>query len=199
MNKKGFTLMELMVSIVLIAIIMVFLVKLLVDVKYDVLNELYDTKNQFNRAEVLKFVQSDFIKDYRIINIAGTKQTNKRIITFTSNTKNGDATSIKTSTLEVSDSTISYTNINGSKKTWDLEKNNSETKFRIDKIAYKKVGALESDDNDPNDYLVIINIPVYVDDTITDNSKDNKMDNIILTLYGNIPNSISNTDSLFND
>ena len=59
MNKKGFTMTELIVSIAIIAVVMIFLVNLLVDIKYDKTNELYDTKNQINRAEIIKTIQND--------------------------------------------------------------------------------------------------------------------------------------------
>ena len=69
MNKKGFTMTELIVSIAIIAVVMIFLVNLLVDIRYDKKNELYDTKNQINRAEIIKTIQNDLLLILKLIQL----------------------------------------------------------------------------------------------------------------------------------
>lgn len=61
LNKKGVTLVELIVSIGLLSIIMAFLFKIILDVKYEKnLSGLADN-NQINRAEIIKTIQDDLI------------------------------------------------------------------------------------------------------------------------------------------
>jgi prepilin-type N-terminal cleavage/methylation domain-containing protein len=61
MNNKGTTLIEVMVSVVLIAIVMVFMFNLLVDLKNE--ESLSSLKNgdALNRAAIIHLIQNDFI------------------------------------------------------------------------------------------------------------------------------------------
>lgn len=168
--KKGFTLMELIVSVVMIAIVMIFLVRLLVDLRYDATNELYDTANQINRAEIIKTIQKD-IKDKTIIEITDDDSTSDKLII---NLKISDNIS---GTIEVNEKNeLIYTDTSKIIRKWALEKNNKKT--YIQKINIK-CDIIKANNND--DCLIVINIPVIVDDSKKD--KDSQMDNIILTFY----------------
>ena len=61
MNKKGFTLIELMVSIALISIVMIFLFQLLNDLSYNANYPKYARTNQVNRAEIIKNIQAELL------------------------------------------------------------------------------------------------------------------------------------------
>ena len=171
MKKKGFTMVELMVSVAVIAVVMVFLVNLLLDVKYDFTNELYNTSNQINRAEIIKTVHEDF-NGKMLTNITTTgSTTDKLVLNLESN--NGEAT------LTVnSDNSVAYkpTNASSTKK-WKLEKLNSETYIQKVDIPYQITKA-------GDDYLVEVNIPVIIDNSALRKNNDNKLDNIILVFYG---------------
>lgn len=192
MNKKGFTMVELMVSIGLIAIVMVFLVRLLVDVRYDVTNELYDTKDQINRAEIIKTIEND-LKDKKIINVIDTgSSTNNLKITL--NTLSGSAII----EIDSSDNFI-YTPISGTKKKWSLKAKDSTQSQYNPNTHYKKTNVKCNvvRSTNTNDYLITINIPVLVDNST--NKKDSQMDNIILTFYGNSSHLTLTSDSILNN
>lgn len=68
LNNKGITLIEIIVSIVLISIVLIFLSTLLIDVKD--INDKSDTSSEYliNKALITKIVQEDFI-DLKDVNI----------------------------------------------------------------------------------------------------------------------------------
>lgn len=207
MNKKGFTMTELIVSIAIIAVVMIFLVNLLVDIRYDKKNELYDTKNQINRAEIIKTIQNDLdgkiitgITDesdlnYLVVNIKTTDDNSPHIIKADSNH-------------------IYYTSNNKTTK-WSLEKNNDETYIKTSDVKLKVIKCSEPEDSklktedsklktddseikcDSNDKIIIINIPIIVDKSKLRENNDSQMDNIILTFYNysssNIEDKILNS------
>lgn len=174
MNKKGFTMTELIVSIAIIAVVMIFLVNLLVDIRYDKKNELYDTKNQINRAEIIKTIQNDLdgkiitgITDesdlnYLVVNIKTTDDNSPHIIKADSNH-------------------IYYTSNNKTTK-WSLEKNNDETYIKTSDVELKVIKCPNLT-CDSNDKIIIINIPIIVDKSKLRENNDSQMDNIILTFY----------------
>lgn len=59
LNKKGMTLVELIISIALISVILGFLFKILLDVKYETQNAGYAINNQINRAEIINFIEEE--------------------------------------------------------------------------------------------------------------------------------------------
>lgn len=62
LNKKGMTLVELIISIALISIVLGFLFKVILDVKYERDNPNYAVNNQINRSEIIKTIQEDVLK-----------------------------------------------------------------------------------------------------------------------------------------
>lgn len=61
LNQKGVTLLELLVSIGLMATVLLFLFNLLVDLQYNSNHHSYAKKNQVNRLTIIKTIQDDFI------------------------------------------------------------------------------------------------------------------------------------------
>lgn len=179
MNKKGFTMTELIVSIAIIAVVMIFLVNLLVDIKYDKTNELYDTKNQINRAEIIKTIQNDL--DGKVITgITDTGSSSNNLVVNIITNDNSPHT------IKADSNHISYTS--GLKTTkWSLEKNNDETYIKTSDVELKVIKCNKTDNSkltcDTNDKIIIINIPIIVDKSKLRESNDSQMDNIILTFY----------------
>lgn len=185
MNKKGFTMTELIVSIAIIAVVMIFLVNLLVDIRYDKKNELYDTKNQINRAEIIKTIQNDL--DGKIItDITDGSYSNNLVV----NIKTDD---YSTHTIQADNNHIYYTSNNKTTK-WSLEKNNDETYIKTSDVELKVIKCSETEDPklttdnsekkcDSNDKIIILNIPIIVDKSKLRENNDSQMDNIILTFY----------------
>jgi len=180
---------ELLVSIALIAIVMVFLVRLLVDVRYDGVNEQYDTKDQINRAEIIKTIESDFANEaITSINDIGSTASNLKI--------NISTKSDKAATIEINQEDSFIYTFNGSRKKWSLKnkENNSETHYKKTNIPLKviKGNPADSISTDSKDYLIIIDIPLLVDESMakydsnsnnTEVLNDSTMDNIRLTFY----------------
>ena len=186
-NKRGFTMVELMVSIAIIAVFMVFLVRLLIDVKYDSTNELYNTDNQINRAEIIKTIQEDWL-DKELYNLKYSggiielyeNATDKAEISFSGTRKDGQY--------------IHYKDTDGKKYKWKVERNNKETYIETDEIPYKIIKNINDENEEiTNDYFVEINIPIIIDNSDLRKNNDSKMDNIVLTFYGSneciIPNN----------
>lgn len=178
MNKKGFTMTELIVSIAIIAVVMIFLVNLLIDIRYDKKNELYDTKNQINRAEIIKTIQNDLDgKVITDINDTGSSSNNLVVNIITNDNSNH--------IIKADSNHISYTS--GETTKWSLEKNNDETYIKTSDVELKVIKCNKTDNSkltcDTNDKIIIINIPIIVDKSKLRESNDSQMDNIILTFY----------------
>ena len=195
MNKKGFTMTELIVSIAIIAVVMIFLVNLLVDIRYDKKNELYDTKNQINRAEIIKTIQNDLdgkiikdITDDTEIDSTDTGSDSNNLVVNIITTDDNSPHIIK------ADSNHIYYTSNNKTTKWSLEKNNDETyiktsdvKLKVIKCSKTEDPKLKTDDSeikcDSKDKIIIINIPIIVDKSKLRENNDSQMDNIILTFY----------------
>lgn len=200
MNKKGFTMTELIVSIAIIAVVMIFLVNLLVDIRYDKKNELYDTKNQINRAEIIKTIQNDLdgkiIKDITDTEIDSTdtgSDSNNLVVNI--------ITDDNSNHIIKADSNHIYYKSNNKTTKWSLEKNNDETYIKTSDVKLKVIKCSETEDSklttddsklttddseikcDSNDKIIIINIPIIVDKSKLRENNDSQMDNIILTFY----------------
>ena len=101
--KKGFSLVEIIISVGLIAVVMLFLFQILTDLQYEESNTNYASSNQLNRANVIQKVEEDF---------------NTRFVKRIKLQNNGDGTSTvlftfqenSSSTLTVTPTTISYKN-----------------------------------------------------------------------------------------
>lgn len=179
MNKKGFTMTELIVSIAIIAVVMIFLVNLLVDIRYDKKNELYDTKNQINRAEIIKTIQNDLDgKVITDINDTGSSS-NNLVVKITTDDNSPHI-------IKADSNHISYTS-SGKTTKWSLEKNNDETYIKTSDVELKVIKCNKADNSnltcDSNDKIIIINIPIIVDKSELRENNDSQMDNIILTFY----------------
>ncbi len=179
MNKKGFTMTELIVSIAIIAVVMIFLVNLLVDIRYDKKNELYDTKNQINRAEIIKTIQNDLDgKVITDINDTGSSS-NNLVVKITTDDNSPHI-------IKADNNHISYTS-SGKTTKWSLEKNNDETYIKTSDVELKVIKCNKADNSnltcDSNDKIIIINIPIIVDKSELRENNDSQMDNIILTFY----------------
>lgn len=189
MNKNGFTMTELIVSIAIIAVVMIFLVNLLVDIRYDKKNELYDTKNQINRAEIIKTIQNDL--DGKVItNVTDIgSSSNNLVVNITTNDNSNHI-------IKADSNHISYTSNNKTTK-WSLEKNNDETYIKTSDVELKviKCSNLTCDSNDK---IIIINIPIIVDKSELRESNDSQMDNIILTFYNYSSSNSELTGKLLN-
>ena len=66
LNNKGITLVELLVSIVLVSVVLVFIVQLITDLKNETQGNDFAYNNQLNRTEVLYTLQNDLNNNYLV-------------------------------------------------------------------------------------------------------------------------------------
>lgn len=117
LNNKGLTLVELIISIVLITVVMFFMYRLLSDVNSQKNDTTYAQKNQINRSEIIKLVEGEFLTK-KITKIDDNSSTDKLLITF--NFEEGEK-----STIEAGQKNnkyyFKYTKSDGKVRTWDIE------------------------------------------------------------------------------
>lgn len=128
-NNRGITLVELMVSIALISIVILFLFALLVDVKNADNRRDFDRENQQNRALILKTIQTDFL-ERELIGFTDTTNNDSNRLQLTFQYK--DST---TGILTVYKDSVVYTNTTGT-ETWPLKKGNSTTFYNVNCVGY---------------------------------------------------------------
>ena len=68
LNNKGMTLMELLISIVLESIVVIFLLQLLNDLEHETKNNNYAYNNQVNRFDLVYTIKKDFQK-YNLVGV----------------------------------------------------------------------------------------------------------------------------------
>ena len=121
MNKKGFTLLEVIVSVALISIVMLLLFQLLLDMQYESNHASYAKANQVNRATVIETVEDDLMN--HTLTSVPTVVTNGDRKEITLNF--GDFSKI----IRVATDRITYDS-----ETWLLEKDNDDTYIDLDQI-----------------------------------------------------------------
>lgn len=166
LNKKGMTLLEIVISIALISVVMLFLFSLLNDIQYESKHTSYAKDFLVSRATIIKDVQEDILNN----NITNVMQVNVDANKTTLNFFVGSDPS--NMNLEVESKKITYKNAAGEKESFSLSKDNDEEVFdfaniKINSYAgskiYKPVDTdgdgicnFNCDDNSPknDDYTV---------------------------------------------
>lgn len=165
LNKKGMTLLEIVISIALISVVMLFLFSLLNDIQYESKHTSYAKDFLVSRATIIKDVQENILNN-NITNVMQVSSNeNKTDVHFFKND-----TSIMS--LEVESKKITYKNALGEVESFSLSEDNDEEVFdfaniKINSYAgskiYKPVDTdgdgicnFNCDDNSPknDDYAV---------------------------------------------
>lgn len=157
-NKKGLTLIEIIVAIALLSIVSIFMYNLIISVSMQVSNPVFSVSNQVNRMEIIKIIEEDII-NRKISNISKVGQT----ITFT------DGETINTSSLLWDENYITYVDFSNHKYKWQMD---SST------IDLNNVTLVNQNG------VYTITIKIY--NTNSDNkdiSHNNVQDDIVLTYY----------------
>ena len=124
MNKKGITLVEIVISVGLISVVMLFLFRLLTDMQYESDHASYAKSNQQVRASVIGHVQDDFQNlGLRSVSISADKKS----ILFTFQNSASKA-------LTITDHSLKYAD----EETWEIQKDNADTKIDIANIRMEK-------------------------------------------------------------
>ena len=165
MNNKGSTLLELIISIALISVILVFMVRLLVDLNDSETNNKYAKKNQVIRAEILRTIEND-LQNKIITNIRDNSTTSNLIITFKFDGN-------KESNINVLKDKLTYKNTAGKTRTWTLKEGDFD-------ITQSPVDF----NQDENIYSLIIDIPVYTTNEFNTKNNNNLLDDILVSYIG---------------
>ena len=165
MNNKGSTLLELIISIALISVILVFMVRLLVDLNDSETNNKYAKKNQVIRAEILRTIEND-LQNKILTDIRDNSTTSNLIITFKFDGN-------KESNINVLKDKLTYKNTDGKTRTWTL------------KEGYFDITQSPVDfSQDENIYSLIIDIPVYTTNEFNTKNNNNLLDDILVSYIG---------------
>lgn len=122
LNKKGMTLLEIIISIALISVVMLFLFSLLNDIQYESKHSSYAKDFLVSRATIIKDVQEDILNN-NITNVmqvsAGEGKVNLNFFR--------DDTSLMS--IEVESKKITYKNALGEVESFSLSEDNDEEVF----------------------------------------------------------------------
>ncbi len=131
MNKKGFTIIEVIVSVALISIVMLLLFQLILDMQYEANHASYAKSNQVNRATIIKTVQDDLMNNTltSVPTVVTNNDAKEITLNFTGFSK----------TIRVRSDKITYDS-----ETWLLESDNDETVFDLANI---RIESSTTDDN----------------------------------------------------
>ncbi len=153
MSNRGITILELLVSIVLVGIVSLLLLRVVFVLDNINNNDDYASKDEIERAEIIKSIESDFLK-LKLQGIKINKKGNETVINFSFQDEERE--------LVVSANEIKYAGI--------IHKLNSKN------ASYSLCPKYEFLEIDTNYYLVSLTIPVLIKG---ENTKE--FDDIILT------------------
>lgn len=178
MNKKGTTLAELIISIALISVVLLFMIKLLIDLNDAEANNTYAKDNQINRAEILRMIGNDLNnKNIASINDSGSNETKLVInIEFTDRT---------ISTIEAEEKKIKYTDSDGKKRTWNIEGGTIYTKKA--NVYYMK----DNNTSGKNYYSLSIDIEIHTTNEKNKLCNNNTLDDIIINYIGKLDDLVT--------
>lgn len=151
MNNKGLTLVELIFSLAITSIIMIFIMSLLSDLKREDSLSKSQSEDALTRSNVVSLIQNDFI-NYGVKKIENTSSTTypKLKITFNDGT-------IKE--LTINQDSIIYGQMNNL-EIWHL----NETKFASEGYKYcLKTSSQNANIANTNDYYYMLSIKIPVD------------------------------------
>ena len=182
LDNKGITLVELIISVALISIVIIFLFRLLVDVRYNNHNTDFNLENQQTRAMIIKTIETDFLEK-KLVGLSDSATNTLTSITFFYK----DGTS---GVLTIEEDKVSYTNPNGTEK-WLLQKENDFTKIAFQCVTYRSSLSQPSLKENGEFFSVKINVPIIVSST-----SKNTLDDLEFFYIGE-KQDILNLDSAF--
>ena len=193
LNNKGLTLVELLISIILVGIVLSFLFQLLIALKDETEYNDFAFNNQVNRLEVIYAVQSD-LSQYVLTGVEDASEGDNFLINFYFQKDGEPKEAFLKSEKKPKDSInedryyLSYTNVEGITTTW-LMKN--ATIDKCGNFTYLK---------DSNNYYFILNLLIYnsIYNEKNNSNFNNIIDDIGISYAGNSSNLSNNNDYLTN-
>ena len=155
MNRRGVTILELLISISMISVVILLLLKVMFSLNNINNDTSYASSDEISRTEIIKNIENDFLKlKLNGINILEGDNT---IITFAYEEENKNLTIYKNK----------------------IEYNNETFSLNSENASYSLCPEYEYLELENNYYLVSINIPVLID-----NKNTTKNDDLTLTYIG---------------
>ncbi len=177
-NKKGTTLVEVIISTALISIVLAFMIKLLVDINNTETNNKYAKGNQIKRAEIIRTIEDDIRN--KIIKSVDDNSSNSEL-KFTINF--ADSTS---STITCTKNVVKYLASDSKTEKWTLD----EGTVYIDKANVYLRNNSELGEN--SIYTLLIDIEIHTSNENNTILKNNTIDDILINYIGYEPINISN-------
>lgn len=183
LNNKGTTLVELIISIVLISVVIVFMFQLLIDLNNEELNNDFAINNQIIRAEIIKFINED-LANYTLSNIKDNSSNSNILnieITYKENKK---------TLIEAHQDYIVITNAANKKQRWDIK---DATLYPNKAFVYTTIN------NTSKIYSLNFNMEIH---TVNDNNttgNNNIIDDISISYIGSTTDYLPNLTCLGHD
>ena len=175
LNKKGVTLAEVIVSIALISVVLVFMVKLLIELNNAETNTTYAKNNQITRAEILRTINNDLLSKTLVgISDSGSNE-DLLVVTF-------QFSDNMSSVIRASSNTLEYTNSGGDIRAWDMDE--CSIYVNLADVYYTK---------DQNIFTMTIDIEVHTLNERNDKEFNNPIDDISISYIGNAQDFTANT------
>jgi|GEM_PF-5706170 len=181
LNNKGMTLTELLVSIALLSIVMIFAYGIVNQLVYTKNNNIMATDNQINRALIIDTIQNDLvIYGLAYENIDGllggfSVEKNGDEVIFTMTTYKGKSYIILT------ERTLTYTDFTGKANKWTFNKAFTTLKSESNLTDYYTF----SYDDNSSTALIKIDIPIYTNNNANNGNPNNNInDDISIMYYG---------------
>lgn len=162
--------MELVISIVLISVVLIFLMRLLVDLNNTETNNSYAKDNQIIRSEVIRTIENDF---------------NSSLLTGINDQSNSEALKVEfsfsdgTSFLEVKENSVTYTTIDKKTRTWTIK----DGTIYPNKASVNILKQIE-EGSDEGVYVLEINIEVHTSNDLNKLDSNNILDDITISYVG---------------
>ena len=166
MNKKGVTLVEVVVSVGLIALVMLFLFNLLIDMQYEESHNSMAKENQLERATMIKTIETDFM-ELKLQNATKNIYENygEVLLEFQSGSK----------TIQVVENKISYRSGSNIEEAWKIKDEGARYDYKNIEISKIEKDSTCSTITNPNTGAsesvcshyesIFIRIPVITEDT----------------------------------
>lgn len=169
LNKKGSSLVELVISIALMSVVLVFMMKLLVDLNNTETNNSYAKKNEVIRSEIIRMIGND-LNENILSEVRTSTSTNGNEL------KIGFSFNNKTSEIIVDNNTLTYTNAKGQTRKWTLK----QGEFNTSCVDYKM--------GEEDGYATFeIGIQVHTSNDLNNKTNNNILDDILISYAGAKP------------
>ena len=174
-NKKGTSIIELIVSIALLSIVLAFMLKLLVDLNNVRTNTNFAKDNQIVRSSIIRTIENDIrSKDLKKIEKIEENCNSDLCIKFSF----FDDTS---SMISLNEDKILYSSTNNKNFKWTM----NNCMVYVDKVYINQY----RNDYTKKSYGFVMNIQIYTSNNENNNKRNNPIDDIQISYYNTFPSS----------